>query len=83
MTRERELYDAIKNAVTNNTHAVDFVKSLAKAAPIYAGLGNPIVLNRVEVAMSFVDLAQREPAVICVRPVCPRMVEETLNIRMS
>jgi hypothetical protein len=41
MTRERELYDAIKKAVKNKTAAVEFAKSLAKAAPIYAGLSNP------------------------------------------
>ncbi len=41
MTRERELYDAIKKVVKNKTKAVEFSKDLAKAAPFYAGLGNP------------------------------------------
>lgn len=41
MTRERELYDAIKKVVKNKASAVEFAKSLAKAAPVYAGLGNP------------------------------------------
>lgn len=41
MTRERELYDAIKKGVKNKAAAVEFAKSLAKAAPVYAGLGNP------------------------------------------
>lgn len=41
MTRERELYDAIKKVVKNKAAAVDFAKGLAKAAPLYAGLSNP------------------------------------------
>jgi hypothetical protein len=41
MTRERELYDAIKKGVKNKAAAIEFAKSLAKAAPVYAGLGNP------------------------------------------
>ncbi len=41
MTRERELYDAIKKVVKNKAAAVDFAKGLAKAAPFYAGLSNP------------------------------------------
>jgi hypothetical protein len=41
MTRERELYDAIKKLVSSKAKAVDFAKSLAKAAAFYAGLSNP------------------------------------------
>jgi predicted small metal-binding protein len=42
MTRERELYDAIKKNVKSKALAVEFAKSLAKSAPVYAGLGNPL-----------------------------------------
>lgn len=41
MTRERELYDTIKKNVKSKALAVEFAKSLAKAAPVYAALGNP------------------------------------------
>jgi hypothetical protein len=41
MTRERELYDAIKKVVSTKAKAVDFAKALAKAATFYAGLSNP------------------------------------------
>ncbi len=41
MTRERDLYDGIKKVVRSKNQAVDFAKALAKAAPTYAGLGNP------------------------------------------
>ena len=41
MTRERELYDAIKKGINSKAKAVDFAKSLAKASTFYAGLSNP------------------------------------------
>lgn len=40
MTRERELYDAIRRQVKNKAAAVEFSKGLAKSAPFYAALGN-------------------------------------------
>jgi hypothetical protein len=41
MTRERELYDAIKKSINSKAKAVEFAKSLAKASTFYAGLSNP------------------------------------------
>lgn len=41
MTRERELYDAIKKDISSKAKAVEFVKALAKASFFYAGLSNP------------------------------------------
>jgi hypothetical protein len=41
MTRERDLYEAIKGVVKTQAQAVDFAKGLAATAPIYAGLANP------------------------------------------
>lgn len=42
MTRERELYDTIRKNVKNKASAVEFARSLAIAAPVYASLGNPL-----------------------------------------
>jgi hypothetical protein len=41
MTRERELYDAIKKVINSKAKAVEFAKSLSKASTFYAGLSNP------------------------------------------
>ena len=41
MTRERELYDAIKKQISSKAKAGEFAKSLGKAATFYAGLSNP------------------------------------------
>ena len=41
MTRERELYDAIKKVISSKAKAVEFAKALAKASAFYAGLSNP------------------------------------------
>jgi hypothetical protein len=41
MTRERELYDAIKKVINSKAKALEFVKQLAMASTFYAGLSNP------------------------------------------
>jgi len=41
MTRERELYSAIKKIISSKAKAVEFAKALSKASGFYAGLGNP------------------------------------------
>jgi Protein of unknown function (DUF1524) len=41
MTRERELYDAIKTIISSKAKAVEFAKALSKASVFYAGLSNP------------------------------------------
>src|SRR5262249_29385628 len=41
LTREKQLYEAIKRQVTNKAKAIELVKSLANDALVYAALRNP------------------------------------------
>jgi hypothetical protein len=41
MTRERDLYAAIRKHVTTKAQAVDLAKALQESAAVYASLGNP------------------------------------------
>lgn len=41
LTREKQLYDAIKRQISSKTKVVEYAKSLAADAVIYAALGNP------------------------------------------
>jgi uncharacterized protein DUF262/uncharacterized protein DUF1524 len=75
MTRERELYDAIKKVISSKAKAVEFAKGLAKASVFYAGLSNPtsdqwddyqpIVRQSIEV-LDQLGVSQLRPLVLAI-----------------